>query len=161
MLWIHFSHFLLPIIFFGAIYFWRVHKRIFSLLSLVIVTNFVLSSLYLSGNQESWYMQSYIVFAIFIGGGYYWLAEIMKSKLYMLDYKFKLIAIFLFSLIPLLYWWSTLDRRDWQITKEYIDNLYAPVQGSAILIGTGDLFDATSYYVHDVIGKHDVIPVID
>lgn len=155
MLWMSFTPFLLPFMLLGGWYLWKMQKRMFWLLFLIILTNFILSGLYLSGNQESWYLLPDVSFAIFAGMGYLWLTRKLQKHWYML-------FLLLISLAPLFYWWTALDRHAWRITDDYVHNLYGPIKEPAILFGGAEPFVAYSYYVHDVIKyKPNVIPVLN
>lgn len=161
MLWTNFTPFLLPIIFLGAFYLWTTQRRIFYLLFLVISTNFTLSSLYFSGNQESWFLQSYVIFAIFAGIGYAWSIEILITRLPRGKFRIAQVGLFVISLLPLIVWWGSLNRNHWSLTQDYITNLYSPIQEPAILIVSGDLADSVSSYVYASTDyKHNTIPVM-
>lgn len=154
MIWISFTPLLLPFMLFGGWYLWKNQKRLFWILFLIICTNFILSGLYLSGNQESWYLLPHVSFAILAGAGYLWLSRKIPKPWYAL-------AFLLISLAPLVYWWTSLDRHAWRITDDYIHNLYSPIKEPAILFGGAEPFIAYSYYVHDVMKyKSGVIPVL-
>lgn len=166
MLWLSFTPFILPFILLGGIYLYILHKRFFIFLILIVVTNFLLSGIYFSGNQDSWYLLSDICFAVFAGFGYLLLSVKIVPylcKKYKYTYRnwFGLVLLF-FSAIPLFFWWTTTDRHTWKITDDYIHNLYTPIKEPAILFGGSDLFVDTSYYVHDATRmKQHVIPIID
>lgn len=153
MLWQNFTPLLLPFIGLGIWYLWNKQRNISFVLLSVTITNFILSVLYLSGNQDSWWLLSYVCFAVYAGIGYFWLLEKLRYR------WFAIIAVII-SLAPLFMWWHALDRHDWNITEEYIHNLYTPVADNAILFGGAEPFVAASYYVHEV-EKSTVIPVLN
>lgn len=160
-LWMSFTPLLLPVILTGAYYLWRNQRRIFYLLLIVVITNFVLCSLYRTGNEETWTLQSDVVFALFAGAGFFWLTRILATKWLGVNIRLKYAAVFLFACIPLVYWWPALDRHAWNFTQDYIVNLYQQLKGPAIFIGSGDLWDAASSYVYDATDyKSDVVPVL-
>lgn len=154
MLWIDFTPVILPFIFLGGWFLWKKSRNLFWLLFLIIATNFVLSTLYLSGNQDAWYVLPDVSFAIFAGLGYFWLMQKLNSKWF-------IYLLFLLSLTPLIYWWTGLDRSGWRINNDYTYNMYNPIQAPAIIFGGADLFVDNSYYIHDVSGfKPNIIPVL-
>src|SRR5260370_23410498 len=154
MLWVSFTPFLLPFMLLGGWHLWKKQKRMFWLLFLIIPTNFILSVLYLSGNQEAWYLLPDVSFAIFAVAGYLWLTRKLSKQWYAL-------LFLLISLAPLVYWWTGLDRHTWRITDDYIHNLYSPLTEPAILFGASQGIGNDSYYVHDVIKyRPAVIPVL-
>ena len=160
ILWMNFTPFLLPVILAGGIYLYRAKRRIFFSLFLVVITNFILCSLYHSGNEEGWALQSDAIFAIFAGVGSFWLIRILAAKWPGINIRLRTVAILLLAFIPLVWWWPTLDRRNWNFTQDYIDNLYGPLKGPAILVGSGDLWEAVSEYVYDATNyKSEVVPV--
>jgi hypothetical protein len=102
MLWLDFTPFILPFILLGGWYLWKKQKRLFWLLFLIILTNFVLSGLYHSGNQDLWYLLPDVSFAIYAGVGYLWLIRKLTKRWY--TFLFLLV-----SLAPLIFWWTSLD----------------------------------------------------
>jgi len=160
MAWMDFTPFLLPLIVLGAARLWRKQRHIFLLLFLIVITNFIFSILYLSGNQESWYLQSDVIFAVFAGAGYAWITEIITTRVFKLHLRIVQAVLFLLAFIPLIYWWSTLDRHDWHFTQDYIENLYRPIQEPAILVGWGDLWSGASSYAYVTNYKPNVIPIL-
>ncbi len=165
ILWLSFTPILLPFIVLGGIFLWRYQRRIFSLFILAISTNFVLSSLYTSGNQESWYLQSHIIFALFAGVGYCWLVWIVTNRWPHLNFRLVISLLFIISLVPIFYWWQSLDRHNWHLMQNYVDNLYKPIQEPAILVGSGDLWDGVASLVYVTENnynyKHNIISVRD
>ncbi len=66
---VQFTPILLPLILWGMVTTFKQNRKKFFLLMTVPVTNLIYGGLYLSGNQESWFIGSYVVFAIFLGLG--------------------------------------------------------------------------------------------
>jgi tetratricopeptide (TPR) repeat protein len=159
MAWMDFTPVLLLFSIIGAVSLWRTKRYTFFLLFLVVVTNFTLSVLYISGNQESWFLQSDVIFAVFSGVGYAWVIELISTRVTKFSPKVTKAGLFTLAFIPLLYWLPTLNRHRWHFTQDYVDNLYAPIQKPAILIGAGDLWEATASYVYVTNYKSNVIPV--
>lgn len=181
MLWLNFTPVMLPFIFIGGLYLYFKNRYIFTVLILNVLMNIFLSGIYLSGNQESWFLVSYVIFATFAGFSFYallldravlvdyvlqqskivdqlhsWVVLIKKS-LENLNFKksqTKYIPWILFSVVfvQAWFWWPVLDRREWYLLEDYINNLYKPMKTPAILFGSADLFDSMSYYVYDVVG---------
>jgi len=160
MAWMDFTPIILPLIILGGVYLWRYQRRTFIAFFLVVITNFIFSCLYLSGNQESWFLQSDVVFAVFAGVGCAWIIEVISARIPKLDLRITQAGLLTLALIPLVYWWQTLDRHSWNITQDYIDNFYKPIKSPAIVIGQGDVFDAVSSYEYAATSnKHQVIPL--
>src|SRR6266567_1099438 len=101
ILWMNFTPFLLPVILAGGIYLYRAKRRIFFSLFLVVITNFILCSLYHSGNEEGWALQSDAIFAIFAGVGSFWLIRILAAKWPGINIRLRTVAILLLAFIPL------------------------------------------------------------
>ncbi len=169
---IKFTPLLLPFIVLGGVYLWKRGKYYFFLLISIVLTNFIFAGLYFSGNQESWFLVSDIAWVILAGLGFFWLVtgaeEFLPAKIYKFYNRYKNYNryIILVVLVPLIIWFPTLNRRGWVLTADYIENLYRPMQGEkAILFGSSDLYDSTSFYVHDVKGtphyNPDVVPITD
>lgn len=155
MVWQSFTPIILPFILCGGWYVWRNQKWLFGIFTSILITNFILSDLYLSGNQESWYLMSDAVFALFAGLGYFWI----MSKFH---YRWFAMIFILVSFAPLAFWWTILNRHDWLITKDYIDNFYKPIHSPSIIYGTGDNFANATIFVHvTTTDKPEVIPIVD
>jgi len=155
MLWVDFTPIILPFILLGGWFLWKKVKNIFWMIFSVIVTNFILSVLYLSGNQDAWYVLPDISCAIFAGIGFFWLTQKLRDK------NWAIYLLFIFSLTPLIFWWSGLNRHEWRITDDYIHNLYSPIKTPAILFGGSEAFSNYSYYNHDILKYNPgVIPVL-
>lgn len=165
MLWLRFTPLLLPFVALGGWYLFIKNRKLFYVFVAVPMTNFLFSALYYSGNQESWLLMSDLVFAIFAGVGFYFVTSdlpIKSLKILKLLKKYGLVLIGL-PLVLLFIWWPVLNRQGWVLTQDYIDNLYRPIKTPAILIGSSDLYDAVSLYVHEMEKgeKAKVIPITD
>lgn len=148
MLMRNFTPFVLPFILLGLVYLGKKSRYLSCLFLLTIFTNVTLSGLYFSGNRESWFLVSWVVFAALAGLGF-WVVR-----------RWPLLLIF--SLAPMITWWPALNRQDFYITSDYIENLYRPIEEPAILVGSADIFGSNSYYVHDAYKPDlDITPVID
>ncbi len=159
MLWQNFTPFLLPFIGLGIWYIWSKRRFYAIILLLVPITNLILSDLYKAGNQENWYLCSWIVLAVFAGLGYYYLSQ---KLLLIRDGRYLAFLLLLVSIVPLVNWFSTLNRRSYYISQDYVTNLYAPIKTPAIIFGSGDYWDAHSYYAYSVAKpKEPVIPITD
>lgn len=154
-----FTPFLMPFFLLGGYYLWKKSKFNFILLSLTLITNFVLADLYKAGNQENWFLVSWVIVGIFIGLGYFYLSTFLikiRDGIYI-----SRLALLL-AFFPLLVWFGTLNRHTIFVADDYINNLYAPIQTPAIIFGSGDLYDAISYYGFEVAKpKNNVVPVVD
>ncbi|KKQ66726.1 MAG: hypothetical protein US86_C0004G0044 [Candidatus Daviesbacteria bacterium GW2011_GWA2_38_24] len=154
-----FTMFILPFMLLGLFYLWRKSKYLFFILFIVVLTNIILTGLYLSGNQESWFLVSDTIWAILAGVGFFYAASfLLKVR----DGIYLVILISLLSLSPLVRWWPSLNRQPMQITDDYVQNLYSNAEEPAIVLGSSDIFDAVSYYKHEVKKfKRGVLPVVD
>lgn len=168
---IKFTPILVPFMVAGAIYLWQKNRFYFIFWGLIVLTNWLFSSLYFSGNQESWFLVSDVAWVVVAGVGLYWSENGLLSvilKRFKLPVKYANYAKFLIflALVPLIIWLPFLNRRDWVLTEDYIKNLYRPMDDEqAIIFGSSDLYDSISFYVHDIPGtavyKHNVIPITD
>lgn len=177
-IFLSFAVIIVPFAVAGGLYLWRKSKYYFYLLVSILITNFIFSGLYFSGNQESWFLVSEVVVAVLAGAGFYYLTtepqHILPENIGTAGRSVKLKIphgfrhysryILVVALVPLVVWFGPLNRVKLNITGDYIDNLYRPMQEKAILFGSSDLFDSASFYVHDVPGPHhkpNVVPVTD
>ncbi|MGH7203025.1 MAG: tetratricopeptide repeat protein [Candidatus Levyibacteriota bacterium] len=150
---INFTPLLIPLLIFGAYICFKINKNLFIFILLTPITTFVFSGLYYAGNQESWYLTNYIPFTIFIGIGFYTLLQ---------KWKFRFIGtiVLLLSIIPLLFWYKTLNRSSLFISSDYIQTIYPTLNENALLIGSGDFFDEISLYTREAAKvRPDVIPI--
>ncbi|MBI2017796.1 DUF2723 domain-containing protein [Candidatus Daviesbacteria bacterium] len=173
MFFIKFTPLLVPFILAGGYFLWRKSKYYFIFWGLIILTNWIFSGLYFSGNQESWFLVSDVAFVVLGGlGGYYLVTEGIEALFVRVkyngykNYKRYNSYIFIVVLVPFLVWSPFLWRRDWVLTEDYINNLYRPMEGQkAIIFGSSDLYDSVSFLVHDVKDlatyKPNVIPITD
>jgi tetratricopeptide (TPR) repeat protein len=162
LLFLQFTPLLVPLILIGGYYLLRKNWRLFLMLISVPITNLIFGGLYLSGNQESWFIASYVIFTIFIGIGLSLLIKILLSlKQKFLNPKSIFFILFVLVLVPFLWWLPKLDRSAHITTSEYADNLYSNLPKGAVLIGSGDFFNSLSFYEYDVIkNRPDVFPVV-
>ncbi|OGD94025.1 hypothetical protein A3H87_04180 [Candidatus Curtissbacteria bacterium RIFCSPLOWO2_02_FULL_42_37] len=72
---IQFTPILWPLILIGAYQIFKRSRQIFIILISVPIFNVIYAGLYLSGNQESWFILSWIFFAIFTAVGFFYLAQ--------------------------------------------------------------------------------------
>lgn len=173
---VKFTPLLLPFIVAGAFYFWKKNKFWFIFWFLIVGTNWLFSSLYFSGNQESWFLVSDIAWVVMAAVGFLWLVTVDWTELTSIKYlKFLRSSrslnknrryFILLLLIPLIFWMPWNFRRGNVLTEDYIKNLYKPIGSEkAILFGSSDLYDSISFYVHDVPGtsvyRPNVIPITD
>lgn len=145
---------LLLFLFLGLRLVWNKNKTLLTFFLIPVFVNMIYGALYFSGNQEAWFISSYIIFAIFIGIGFYAVSQQIRPT--------RLIGpIGLICLIPLVFWFPILNRSSLKETSDYATNLYMPLKKNAILMGSGDLFGSLSYYMKVVDGRRpDVIPII-
>ncbi len=160
MLFSSFTIFLVPFMLFGLWWLWRQSKKFPALiLSAVVAMNFIFAGLYKSGNQESWFIVSYVVLSMFVGLGYYWASgQVQRIR----DGRYLAIVLAVIAVLPLVMGWPILNRRQWHLSDDYIYNLYRPVEGPALIYGSGDNYDSLSYYAFEVLKpKPQVIPLTD
>ncbi|MCL5784461.1 MAG: DUF2723 domain-containing protein [Patescibacteria group bacterium] len=165
LLFVQFTPLLLPLVALGIFYLFQKNKRLFWVLIVIPLTNLLFGGLYLSGNQESWFISSYIIFSLFLGIGLSFILKLFlnigtNSKNRELRIKFLILASLFLVLIPLIWWFPKLDRSNHWVTTEYADNLYSNLPKGAVLIGSGDFFNSMANYEYDVLGKRDVFPVV-
>jgi len=157
LLCLQFTPILLPLIGLGIFYGFKKNWRLALVLISVPIVNLIFGGLYLSGNQESWFIASYIIFVLFMGFG---LSLVIKALLG-LNLKSIFLILFILVLIPLMWWFPKLDRSSHITTTEYADNLYSNLPKGAVLIGSGDFFNSLSHYEYEVIkDRSDVFPVV-
>lgn len=164
MIWLNFTPALLPFIILGGFFLFAQNCRLFWILALTLISNFVFSGIYLSGNQESWYLVSDAILAVLSGLGFYWAVNFIPKRWRSLrgESVGELLAgtFYVLIFVTLVFRWSSLDRRKWMITEDYVQNLYLGAKGPALLFGTHDLFDSNTYYAHALYGeKTQVIPL--
>lgn len=152
---IQFTPILFPLIILGMyfIFIFKKSKRLFLFLLSVPVVNVIYAGFYYSGNQESWFILSWIFFAVFLGVGVYYLTIIiLKSD--------KRILLFPLCLLPLVVWFSILNRSNHYYTFDYAKNLYDHLEKNAILLATGDSQNSLGNYLR-VLNEYrsDVIPI--
>ncbi|MBI2327931.1 DUF2723 domain-containing protein [Candidatus Curtissbacteria bacterium] len=186
---VQFTPVLVPFILFGMYYVYKKNRYLFGFLVWVPTFDLIYSGLYLSGNQESWFILAWMFLAIFIGIGFYYLGlkilvngkgneaslgkgEKVRSKTSNLTSKLnghpnpnpttnpKLLALFSLSFLPLIVFFPILNRSNHNFSSDYWYNLYTPLEKNAIIIGTGDFFDSVSHYLHvGDVYRKDVTPV--
>lgn len=169
---VKFTPLLLPFMIAGAVILWKRNRFYFIFCALIILTNWLFSALYFSGNQESWFLVSDVIWVILGGIGYYYLVtqpqEFMPKKLYNRynSYNRYNRYILILALVPLIVWFPFLQRRGWVLTEDYISNLYRPLENQkAIIFGSSDLYDSISFLAHDVkqlpTYRPNIIPITD
>jgi tetratricopeptide (TPR) repeat protein len=154
LLLIQFTPLLLPFIYMGGRFVYKKNKQIFWFLFSVIFVDVFYAGLYFSGNQESWFILSWIICAIFIGIGFYFTVLKLSLKVSFRN------ALFLLCFLPLLVWFIPLNRSQHYYSDDYAKNLYSSLSKDAILIGTGDFSNSLGFYLHEADKyRPDVTPV--
>lgn len=154
LLILQFTPLLLPFLAYGLYITYKKNKYLFWFLMSVPILDVFYAGLYYSGNQESWFILSYLIAAIFIGIGFYFLVLRLNLK----TNHLKLLSLAAF--LPLVVWFIPLNRSGHYYSSDYAKNLYSDLGKNAILIGTGDFSNSLGFYLH-VADKYreDVIPV--
>lgn len=80
LFFLQFTPVLTPLIFLGIYYLFKKNRKLTLTLLVVPFTNLVFGVLYLSGNQESWFVASYVIFAFFIGIGLSVLVKVLLAR---------------------------------------------------------------------------------
>ncbi|OGH51141.1 MAG: hypothetical protein A3G13_01935 [Candidatus Levybacteria bacterium RIFCSPLOWO2_12_FULL_37_7] len=156
----------------GGYYLYKHNKRWFWALASIAGMNLLLGGLWLSGNQEAWFILSNIVCTIFIGLGMIYVLDVIartqsetwrtkqsktKSKIASLVLAMTTVV----ALLPLLFWFSRVNRTNEYYLKDYADNLYAPLPKNTILFGIYDTFNAATLDRHELrADRKDVFPVM-
>jgi len=154
LLLVVFTPILVPFIFLGGYFIYKKNKYLFITLFSVILVDVVYAGLYYSGNQESWFILSWIICAIFIGIGVYF--TLLKFNI---SSNFQKILLLLW-LLPLLFWFIPLNRSGDNFSSDYAYNLYSTLGKNAVLIETGDFTNSLGYYLHEADKyRADVTPV--
>ncbi len=160
LLWIQFTPLALPLLAAGIFYLWKKNRQLLLFLGSVPATNLIFGGLWLSGNQESWFLFSYIVFAIFMGIGLAVLLQLVAK--YPLRFRyFGYLAALIIVLSPLFWWFNSIDRSQEYSMTDYANNLYANLPKDAVLIGIYDTFQAATLDRHEIrADRKDVFPVM-
>lgn len=140
---LQFTPVLFPFILAGMYITIKKNKYLFAFLISVPLLDLIYSGLYTSGNQESWFILSWMFFAVFIGLGFHFFVNkfSVKGKLYYLS--------FTLCFLPLIVFFTMLNRSWHTFSSDYAYNLYSNLEPNAILIGTGDFFNSLSHYLHE------------
>lgn len=151
---LQFTPFLFPFIIIGLITVFRKNKYLFFFLLAAPLFNIVYSGLYYSGNQESWFITSWIFAGIFMGIGF---ASVLQKLLEKSKKAYLLLAL---SFLPCVIYFGVLNRSAHYYSLDYGVNLYKSLGENALLIGTGDFFNSLGNYFHEAdIYRRDVTPV--
>ncbi len=127
----------------------------------ILLTSSILGILYISGNQEYWFLPSFIALALFFGVAINNLASKTYSKIPQLPEKLLIFFAITISLLPLFFWFNYLNRASNNITSTYIANLYSGIANNAILIGGGNIFEGQTAYAKFVSKtRPDIFPLI-
>jgi tetratricopeptide (TPR) repeat protein len=154
LLLIQFTPLLLPFLGLGLYFVYKKNRYLLLFLMLIPIVDVFYAGLYYSGNQESWFILSFIVAAIFIGVGFYYL--ILRLNLQTKPTYY----LFLLCFLPLIVWFVPLNRSNHYYAEDYARNLYSTLGKNAILIGTGDFSNSLGFYLHEADKyRPDVTPV--
>lgn len=154
----------LPVIIFGALKLYQ-RKSIFYILVSIFLADGLMGIFYITGNRDNWLTISWMILAIFFGVGinyifYYVLNHKKYKKLILRYYFFAQILIILFSLLPVFYWFTRLDRSKYLLTSSYVKNLYSDVDQNSVIIGGENFFESQTAYAKEALGyRKDVLPI--
>lgn len=158
LLFVQFTPLLLPLIILGGYYLWQKNKKLLTFLLITPLTNLIFGGLYLSGNQESWFIGSYVIFSLFLGIG---LKVLLGSLSNLGNLSYLRVVTLVLGLLPLLWWFPKLDRSSQVVTSEYAANLYHNLPEGSVLIGSGDFFNSLTNYQHEAAKERtDVFPIV-
>ncbi len=152
---LQFTPLLLPFLFMGMYFVYKKNRYLFWFLMTVPIIDVFYAGLYYSGNQESWFILSWLIGALFIGLGFYYVIlrfSIVKAS--------RIRLLFLLCFLPFIAWFMFLNRSNHYYTSDYARNLYSTLGKNAILIETGDFTNSLGYYLHEADKyRPDVTPV--
>ena len=155
LLILQFTPFLLPFLISGFYFTYKKNRYLFWFLMSVPIIDVFYAGLYYSGNQESWFILSWIIGAIFLGLGFYY--AILRFSSIKSNYRN---ALFLVCFLPLIVWFIPLNRSQQYYAYDYARNLYSTLGKNAILIETGDFTNSLGYYLREADKyRSDVTPV--
>jgi len=151
-----FTPLLFPLVVIGAWQLVRKNAFAFWMLASVAIANMTFVILYYGGNQESWMITSWAVFAVWMGVG----VETLYSAISYQRSAVSKIGLLAASLLPLFFWYPILNHKNYTFADDYANNLYKNVPEGSIIVGGGDFFNSLTAYTHEVTGfRKDVIPV--
>ena len=159
LLFVQFTWVALPFIGFGYYYLYKKNRHLFFSLLSIPVMNLIFGGLWLSGNQEAWFIISYIVFAIVMGVGMGFVTQLLsRFKVKVFDIG---LVLALLSLSPLIWWYGKMNHSKSYVMSDYAENLYANLPKDAVLIGIYDTFQAATLDKRIVSkDRPDVFPVM-
>ena len=121
----------------GAITVYKKDVKKFWILIIILISNLLVSSIYISGNRDLWLTTGLIVLVIFAGHALKkWLWFVAFAGLLLVNRPFKA-----------------------DLTSQYVDDLYKDLPVNSIVIGGGETFNALSLYEYEVVKNKMVIPV--
>ncbi|MBI5613717.1 DUF2723 domain-containing protein [Candidatus Gottesmanbacteria bacterium] len=160
-----FTPVLFPLICYGAWILYKKNNASFFLLLSIVLANMAGIILYFGGNQESWMITSWAVFAVFLGIG----ANEILEKIHTWsphgteNPQWKMLAARAFltsAFFPLLFWYPVLDHSKQRFADEYSQILYRNLPMGSIIIGGGDFFNSLTAYTHEVAKERsDIVPI--
>jgi len=91
------------------------------------------------GALERFYVMSFIAFSVFIGLGVFFILNLLKR--FKFNPKLIIIVLILFMLIPVFPFrhnFSVVNKRDFVLGQDFVDNMFRQIEPNAILITRGD-----------------------
>src|SRR3989344_4692471 len=124
LLFWQFTPFLLPVIGVGIYQLYKRNRRLFWILASVPLANIVYGGLVISGNRESWFILSYIIFSLFLGIGIMWMLEQGLSGKREGGSKLHAALLVAIVLLPLGWWFYKINpRSNSHALTDYANNL--------------------------------------
>ncbi len=121
----------------GAIEMFRNNRTRFWILLIILISNLLISGIYMSGNRDIWLLTSLIVLIIFAG-----------YALKKWQWPVAMAALLLVNLPP---------KAD--LAGKYLHDLYQGLPENSVLIGGGEIFNSLSLYEYVVANNKKVTPV--
>ena len=144
-----FTPLVFPLVIWGGYTLYLKNRWIFWMLTSIILVNMVWVILYYGGNQESWMITSFIMMAVFLGYGVSQFSD-----------RFYKPWILVMGFVPLVFWFSVLNRSSYRFIPEYGQALYRNVPENAVIIGGGDMFNSLTVFLREVENtRRDIVPI--
>lgn len=144
----------LPFVVLGIVHLARHRKWLLGAVALIVVTDWVATSTYETGNREAWFLPLQVALALSAGFGWRWLLAKISSKEQPLPVFLSagpLLAGILVA-VPAAIWGLRIDRHADVFPDDFEANLQRSVEPNALILDKGDVLSAlvsycgTNYY---------------